>query len=366
MKGGAFFILAIFLLHSSFLVHSQYLDSCDNNVINFNEYTSFDTTAMACQVVWEKESFTLRYAKAGIGLWSFLLSAYNRNSWIAMAFSTNNEMIGSSAMVGWMYLNGTSKVLQYDLKGKDSKSVLPDKGNLTVIANSSSLFVQSDRMYMAFQLSTPQPLTNLLYAIGPFILPTENDGLKLSMHRTYISTTMDFETGLSHTQASPFTGLRKTHGALNMIGWGIFMPIGAIVARYFRHLDPVWFYTHTTVQILGFLFGVVGFMLGFVVEGFIKAEVTYHKNIGITILIISCFQVLALLVRPQKKMKIRKYWNWYHHNAGRILIVLIISNIFYGVRLGMEGPSWYGTYAAIVAIMFVTAIVLEVRLRRQR
>ncbi|KAH9603430.1 hypothetical protein KSS87_012635, partial [Heliosperma pusillum] len=165
-------------------------------------------------------SLSFQYAKAGIGLWSFLLSAYNPSSWIAIAFSTKNEMVGSSAMVGWMYLNGTGKVLQYDLQGKDSNSVLPDKGNLTVIVNSSALFMQSNRMYMAFQLSTPQPLTNLLYALGPpSTLPIDNNGLKLSLHRR-----------LSHTQVSPFTGLRKTHGALNMIGWGILMPIGAIVA----------------------------------------------------------------------------------------------------------------------------------------
>ncbi|KAK9669583.1 hypothetical protein RND81_13G141300 [Saponaria officinalis] len=366
MKQVAVVILALFLLRSSPLVHSQYVDSCDKNDINFNHIVNFDTTAMSCQIVWEKESFTLRYAHAGPELWSFLLSVYNPSSWIAMGFSTDGQMKGSSAMVGWMFPNSTGKALQYHLTGTDSSTVLPDQGNLTVVNNSATVFIESNRIYMAFQLITPQPLTDLIYAVGPYSVPSDSNGLKLSLHRERISTKIDFLTGKSQTQKSPYTGLRKTHGALNMIGWGILMPMGAIVARYCREWDPMWFYTHTAIQIFSFLFGVVGFMLGFVVEGFIKAEVTYHKNIGVTILILSCLQVTALLVRPQKKLKIRKYWNWYHHNAGRVLIILAVSNIFYGIRLGMEGTSWSATYSVIIAILFVTAVVLEFRLRRQR
>lgn len=151
-----------------------------------------------------------------------------------------------------------------------------------------------------------------------------------------------------------------------MLGWGILIPIGAIVARYFRQWDPIWFYSHTAIQIFGFLFGLVAFILGFVLEGFINAKIGHHKNLGIVILVLGSLQVMALLVRPQKGSKVRKYWNWYHHNAGRIMIIFIISNIFYGIHLGMEGPSWYGTYAVIVAILFIGAIILEIRLWKQR
>lgn len=96
--------------------------------------------------------------------------------------------------------------------------------------------------------------------------------------------------------SSPYTGIRRTHGALNMIGWGILMPIGVIVARYFRQWDPIWFYSHIAIQIFSFLFGLVGFILGFVVEGFTKAEVTHHKNIGILILTLGCLQVRFIYI----------------------------------------------------------------------
>uniref|UniRef100_A0A803MFM9 Cytochrome b561 and DOMON domain-containing protein n=2 Tax=Chenopodium quinoa TaxID=63459 RepID=A0A803MFM9_CHEQI len=323
---------------------------------------------MFCQTVWKSNTdLVLRYVQAGPQLWSFLLSASNTNSWLGIGFSTNGQMVGSSAMVGWMYQNGTGVVKQYDLQGKEPDKVLPDAGDLTVVDNSSTVFIDANRIHLAFQINTVEPQKELLYAVGPYgQLPVDSGGLKLLEHRDMGQASLDYTTGKSQAKSSPYTGIKRTHGALNMIGWGILMPIGAIVARYFRQWDPIWFYSHIAIQIFSFLFGLVGFILGFVVKDFIKAEVTHHKNIGILILILACFQVMALLIRPKKGTKPRKYWNWYHHNAGRILVILAISNIFYGIRLGMEGSSWYGTYAVILALMVLVAIVLEIRLWRQR
>ncbi|CAO2818936.1 unnamed protein product [Amaranthus hypochondriacus] len=367
MNRVAFVFFAIFLLRDRCLqVLSQNAEECNSDV-NFNDNVQFDTTAMFCQTVWGDKDYVLRYVQAGTELWSFLLSAPNTNSWLALGFSSNGLMIGSSAMVGWIYQNGTTMVKQYYLKDKNPEKVTPDAGELNVKLNSTTVFTRSNRIYLAFQLNTKQPQKSLLYAVGPYgQLPTAKDELRLKEHRDKDSASLDYTTGRSNTISSPYTGIRRTHGALNMIGWGILMPIGAIVARYFRQWDPIWFYSHATIQIFAFLFGLVGFILGFVVEGFIKAEVTHHKNIGILILILGCLQVMAVLIRPKKGSKPRKYWNWYHHNAGRIMIILAISNIFYGIRLGMEGSSWYGTYAVILALMFIVAIVLEIRLCRQR
>jgi len=76
-----------------------------------------------------------------------------------------------------------------------------------------------------------------------------------------------------------------------MIGWGILMPIGTMAARYLRKWDPIWFYSHTAIQILSFLFGLVGFVLGFDLEGSTNASVEHHKNLGITVFLLGCLQV---------------------------------------------------------------------------
>ncbi|MBA0617825.1 hypothetical protein Godav_027243, partial [Gossypium davidsonii] len=49
---------------------------------------------------------------------------------------------------------------------------------------------------------------------------------------------------------------------------------------------------------------------------------------------------------PGKESKVRKYWNWYHHNGGRIVILIAIANVFYGIHLGEDdGTSWNAAYA---------------------
>lgn len=79
-----------------------------------------------------------------------------------------------------------------------------------------------------------------------------------------------------------------------MIGWGILIPVGAIVARYFKHLDSLWFYAHAGIQSLGFVLGLVGVIAGLVLNDRIKASVGNHKGLGITILAFGILQVIII------------------------------------------------------------------------
>lgn len=76
-----------------------------------------------------------------------------------------------------------------------------------------------------------------------------------------------------------------------MLSWGILIPIGVMVARYFRQYDPIWFYTHTTIQSIASLLGFSGIVCGFVLEDRLSAHVDKHKAIGIFILVLACLQV---------------------------------------------------------------------------
>lgn len=78
---------------------------------------------------------------------------------------------------------------------------------------------------------------------------------------------------------------------LNMLGWGVLMPIGIIVARYFKQFDPTWFYVHVSIQSGGFTLGLVGVVCGLVLNDRINANVTKHKALGIVILVLGCLQV---------------------------------------------------------------------------
>lgn len=101
-------------------------------------------------------------------------------------------------------------------------------------------------------------------------------------------------TGQFQTEKRPESNLRRIHGLLNMLGWGILIPIGVMVARYMRKWDPLWFYMHAVTQSIGFILGLIGVMCGFVLDGRLSADVPIHKALGIVIISFGCLQVTFL------------------------------------------------------------------------
>ncbi|GMH20853.1 hypothetical protein Nepgr_022695 [Nepenthes gracilis] len=362
-----FIFIAIFVVifNPNYLssVKSQSTDSCSSNV-NFNDFVPFDTASLLCNSVWPSQGYVLRYARAGTGLWSFLLSAPDPNSYVAIGFSNNGLMVGSSAMVGWIQ-SGSGLIKQYYLGGLNPSAVTPDQGDLTVVDNSSVAFGQSSRIFLAFQLSASQPSNHLIYAVGPSGFQPSSPGYLLMQHSTVVSTTLDYTTGESQAQSSSYRGIKRTHGAMSMVAWGILIPIGVMVARYFRGWDPIWFYAHATIQVIAFTFGLIGVILGLIVYDLLSSHVTTHKGIGMFVLGLGCLQMMAILARPEKGTKWRKYWNWCHYFTGRMLMIFAVANAFYGIHLGMEGPSWTDAYAATLAVLFIAAVLLEFKMRSQ-
>ncbi|OVA08760.1 Cytochrome b561 [Macleaya cordata] len=352
------FLFFLFFFHLSSFVNSQ-SDSCSTSNLNLKGL-SFETTNLHCFPVWDSQDYILRYSQTGSDVWNFILSAPNTNSYIAMGFSTNGRMVGSSAIVGWIPTDGNGVVKQYYLGAQNPNQVVADQGNLNLVNNSAMIILQSSRLYLAFQLNTNQPETRLIYSVGPQnLLPSTN--FRLTQHRDQVSTNLNYQSGQSKSQR-PYTRLRRTHGILNMIGWGILLMIGTMVARYLRHMDPLWFYLHACIQVVAFILGVSGVIAGLVLEDLLSAQVDRHKTIGILVLILGCLQVMAFLARPNKESKVRKYWNWYHYTVGRLLIVLAIANVFYGIKVGKEKKGWNAGYGVTLALLVLTAIGLEVRM----
>ncbi|XP_012490966.1 cytochrome b561 and DOMON domain-containing protein At3g07570 [Gossypium raimondii] len=343
-------------------VNSQSTDSCNSNL---NLDLPFDTSLLNCLPVWSRHDFILRYVRNLSNVWNFVLSAPDTNSFVAMGFSTTGQMVGSSAVVGWVSADGSGTVKQYFLGGQRPNLVVADQGNLTIVENSTSITSRSSRVYLAFQLNTSQPLSRVLYSVGQIRVIPSAPGFALAEHRDKVSTLLNYRTGTSASD-SQHSRLRKSHGILNMLSWGILMIIGAMAGRYFKQWDPMWFYSHAAIQSCAFLLGLAGIISGFVLEDRLNAEVDTHKALGILILVLGCLQVMAVFARPGKESKVRKYWNWYHHNGGRIVILIAIANVFYGIHLGEDdGTSWNAAYAVVISILFLLSIILEVKLWRQ-
>jgi hypothetical protein len=215
---------------------------------------------------------------------------------------------------------------------------------------------------MAFQLNTTSPENRILYSVGPAGRLPLSPGFALAEHDEKVSTAINYASGETETR-STYSRLRRNHGILNILGWGIFIPIGVIIARYFRHLDPMWYYSHTIIQTIGFIVGFSGIICGFVLNNHINPnDINTHRALGIFILLLGCLQVVAFIARPKKDTKSRKYWNWYHFTVGRVLIFLAAINIFYGIHLGNAGGGWNAGFGASLAILFIVSLLLEIRM----
>ena len=138
----------------------------------------------------------MQYSQSSSNTWSFILSTPNTDSYIAMGFSPTGNMVGSSAIVGWVSNNGSvGGMKQYYLGGQASDKVVPDKGNLQILPNSTLITSQSSSLYMAFQLRATQPLSRLIYSVGPTGFFPSAPSFTLIQHRDQVSTTINYVTG---------------------------------------------------------------------------------------------------------------------------------------------------------------------------
>ncbi|XP_014515307.1 cytochrome b561 and DOMON domain-containing protein At3g07570 [Vigna radiata var. radiata] len=351
-------ILFIMLYSSSTFVTSQ--DSCSSKLQQLQLPIPFDTSSLLCSSVWPAHSFILRYAKASSDVWSFIFSfPLDPKAYAAIGFSKDGSMVGSSAIVGWMPSPGAGGMKYYYLGGKSKDEVIKDRSDLYIM-NASFVPATGSLGYLIFQLKTTQPSSNLIFAIGPNGQFPDYPSYDLPKHIDQTSVTIDYSKGGS-TRKNSNLNLRRSHGVLNIMGWSILMIIGSIIARYFKERDPMWFYLHASIQAFGFLAGIIGVLCGLLLAR--NLQVTHHKNVAFLIIILGFLQVLAIILRPGRESKIRKYWNWYHHNVGRILIIFAILNTFYGLHLGGEGSKWFLAYGVTIAILVIVFVFLEIRMR---
>jgi hypothetical protein len=173
-------------------------------------------------------------------------------------------------------------------------------------------------IYASLELHGNISTVNHLWQVGPM---SENTPM---MHSVAPSSpnvksmgSLDFLSGWIKATRSPSTTLKNVHGILNTVGWGILMPVGAVIARYlkkFESADPLWFYLHVSCQLLAYILGGLsgfgtGIFLGIRSHGI---EHSCHKIIGIVLFCLATAQVFGGLVRPDKDSKcnsVKRAWD---------------------------------------------------------
>lgn len=78
---------------------------------------------------------------------------------------------------------------------------------------------------------------------------------------------------------------------MGIIGWGLILPCGAMIAKFLKHKEPLWYYLHTVIQLIGFIIILAGVVVGQALYNEIHAEVAAHRGIGYFALTLSITQV---------------------------------------------------------------------------
>ncbi|KAI3456902.1 hypothetical protein Pfo_013565 [Paulownia fortunei] len=158
--------------------------------------------------------------------------------------------------------------------------------------------------------------------------------------------------------------LRIAHGILNIVGWGTLLPIGVIVARYFRMFRrqwPWWYVFHINCQSTGYILGSVGWATGLWLGDNSKYYCfRTHRILAIIIFTFTTVQMMALRLKPKNSDEYRTYWNMYHHFLGYALLAVISVNIFEGIKILEADHAWKWAYIGILGVLGAVALVFEV------
>ncbi|KAK7386051.1 hypothetical protein VNO78_32119 [Psophocarpus tetragonolobus] len=235
-------------------------------------------------------------------------------------------------------------------------------GKMATVHNGAGI-----EMYGSIKLESNKTKIHLVWNRGlyvqgysPTIHPTTSEDLSSIA-------TFDVVSGSSGSggQQTDVTRLRVIHGMLNAISWGILLPMGAMTARYLRHIQavgPAWFYAHAVIQVFGFVLGTVGFVIG-IRLGQLWPGVQYrlHGKLGISVFCLGALQTLALLFRPNTRNKFRKYWKSYHHFVGYSCVVLSFVNVFQGFQVMGASRSYAKfSYCLALSTLIGVSIAFEV------
>ncbi|KAG6419654.1 hypothetical protein SASPL_121876 [Salvia splendens] len=294
-------------------------------------------------------------------------SGVSRSNWVAWALNpTGTSMIGAQALVAFFGSNGELRAYTSPIT---SYSTTLQEGELSFRVPAPSIsaeFVTGDQIIIYATLNLPAGATTFtqLWQHGPV-----SNGIPLQHSTTGDNVrsfgNINFATGATTPAAAGGSRQRKrnVHGVLNVVSWGMLMPMGAMAARYlkvFKSANPAWFYIHVTCQASAYIVGVAGWGTGIKLgSDSVGVQHNVHRNIGITLFALGTLQVFALLLRPKPDHKYRFYWNIYHQAIGYAVISLSIANIFEGLDILDPEKKWKNAYIGVLIFLGVCVAVLE-------
>lgn len=172
--------------------------------------------------------------------------------------SSPGVMIGSKAVIGWSADVDDTSVGVYTLDGKSPDAVNLDPSGLSGISDLS--VEETDGVTTMY--FTRASSSDFIIEEEQQLIFAYNANDELEFHQGgFGSLSINLVSGeAAASNTEDLKGYRKAHGWLMFVGWGALLPIGIIVARTLKDLNPAWFYFHLSCQIIGTVLS-IGFNL---------------------------------------------------------------------------------------------------------
>ncbi|KAJ1685677.1 hypothetical protein LUZ63_017067 [Rhynchospora breviuscula] len=358
------FLFSIILLLQSNLSLSQTTTSCTSKTFSKNRLfaSCIDMSQLSASLHWtyDPTNSTVNVA--------FTAPNPNSNGWVAWALNpAKPSMVGSQAIIALHDSDGkivvrTSNISTYS--GVDFSPIMYDVWGMEAEqGETGGVSVMS--LFASIKLPHGTTKMSHVWQVGLESKSGELQKHDFGEENLNSKEVMNFASdGVRSGSSNSGLNERNVHGIINAVSWGVLLPTGAIIARYFKAFSPsgtAWFYLHVSFQVAGYILGTAGWGTGLNLGVKSKGvQYTTHRNIGITLFSLATLQVTALLLRPKKDHKYRKYWNLYHHTFGYTILVLGILNIFKGLSILNSGHKWEIIAIVIVGFFIGITLLLEI------
>ena len=179
----------------------------------------------------------------------------------------------------------------------------------------------------------------------------------------------------------PLSGIMLLHAGLMVVAWGVLVPLGVIIARYFKitrqqdfpaHLDNgFWWNWHRGLQYTGVILSTLGFAAMASTVG-LKLDTT-HTQIGMAVVVIGWLQLLSGWFRGSKggpteptmrgdhyDMTPRRHvFQWLHKSLGWSVMALAFSAIWTGMSLMGLPDVAFALLVGNAAVFMIAAVIFQ-------
>ena len=323
--------------------------------------------------------------------YEFLLLVKPDFAWGAVGFNTVYKMIGTEVM--WLgvedgaaslkYKQATAKQTPTDYADADDQPQGADVANTLagIQARWTRPLSQGSLMTLTDDTSAVQIITAWKTGTpGTF-------GIHSSKAQVAAETNLAAAGSSSSATLGSATKGNLAHGALMILAWGCFSPIGTMFMKYGKHLPAtIWFKTHKIIQPLAILVTILGFIL-ILASGVALSDLPpkskTHANMGLGVIALCIVQGLLGYFRSAisnheesdkgtnfEHGKQRARFTALHRIIGWTLFGLSIATIYKGInvfadQITVENPkAWLqepasNLFLAFALVSGVMILVLE-------